>query len=145
MFHPVTITGAQATIAVVENSILHFGVPQSIIHDRRTAFLDTDFVNRSKELGNTLRPCTTHSFWTNGKVETPNHQIARYWEFFFQMMLALLGLLLRPTLRSPIILVLLTLLLKHNMNLFLMLNYKLLCMSNRDSILKILIFFRNLH
>ena len=61
MVYPVTNTGAQATIAAVENWILHFGIPQSIIHDRGTAFLNTDFVNWSKELGVTLRPRTAHS------------------------------------------------------------------------------------
>ena len=82
MVYPVTNTGAQATIAAVEKWILHFGIPQSIIHDRGTAFLNTDFVNWTKELGITLRPRTAHSPWTNGKVETQNQHIARYWRSF---------------------------------------------------------------
>ena len=44
MAYPVTSTGAQATIAAVEKWILHFGIPQSIIHDRGTPSLNTDFV-----------------------------------------------------------------------------------------------------
>ena len=36
MVYLVTNTGAQATIAAVEKRILHFGIPQSIIHDRGT-------------------------------------------------------------------------------------------------------------
>ena len=82
MVYPVTNTGAQATIAAVEKWILHFGIPQSIIHDRGTAFLNTDFVNWTKQLGITLRPRTAHSPWTNGKVETQNQHIARYWRSF---------------------------------------------------------------
>ena len=45
MVFPVTNTGAQTTIAAVEKWMLHFRTPQSIIHDRGTAFLNTDFVN----------------------------------------------------------------------------------------------------
>ena len=82
MVYPVTNTGAQATIAAVENWILCFGIPQSIIHDRGTAFLNTDFVNWTKELRTTLRPRTAHSPWTNGKVETQNQHIAHYWRSF---------------------------------------------------------------
>ena len=80
--YPVTNTGAQATIAAVEKWILHFGVPQSIKHDRGTAFLNTDFVNWTKELRITVLPRTAHSPWTNGKVENQNQQIARYWRVF---------------------------------------------------------------
>ena len=82
MVHPVTITGAQATIAAVEKWILHFGIPQSTIHDRGTTSLNTDFVNWTKELGITLRPGTAHSPCTNGKVETQNQHIARHWRSF---------------------------------------------------------------
>ena len=82
MVYLVTNTGAQATIAAVQKWILHFGIPQSIIHDRGTAFLNTDFDNRTKEMGITLRPCTTYSPWTKGKVETQNQHIARYWRSF---------------------------------------------------------------
>ena len=82
MVYPVTNTGAQATISAVEKWILHFGNLQSIIHDRGTAFLNTDFVNWTKELGITLRPRTAHSPWTNGKVETRNQHISRYWRSF---------------------------------------------------------------
>ena len=82
MVYSVANTGAQATIAAVEKWILHFGIPQSIVHDRVTAFLSADFFNWIKELGITLRPRTAHSPWTNGKVETQNQHIARYWRSF---------------------------------------------------------------
>ena len=82
MVYPVTNTGAHATIAAVEKRILEFGIPQSIIRDTGTAFLNTDFVNWTKNLGITLRPRTTHSRWTNSEVETQNQLIARYWRSF---------------------------------------------------------------
>ena len=79
MVYPVTNTGAQATISAVEKWIHSFGIPQSIVHDRGTAFINTEFINWTKELGITLRPRTAHSPWTNGKIETQNQHIARYW------------------------------------------------------------------
>ena len=82
MVYPVIITSAQATIAAFEKWIHSFGIPQSIIHDRGTAFINTDFINWTKELGITLRPRTACSPWTNGKVETQNQHIARYWRNF---------------------------------------------------------------
>ena len=82
MVYPVNNTGAQATIAAVEKWILHLVIPQSVIHDRGIAFLNTDFVNCTKELGIYLRPRTAHSPWTNGNVETQNQHIACYWRSF---------------------------------------------------------------
>ena len=58
------------------------GSIQSIVHDRGTAFINTEFFNWTKELGITLRPRTAHSPWTNGKIETQNQHIARYWRNF---------------------------------------------------------------
>ena len=70
MVYPVTNTGAQAIISAVEKWIHSFGIPQSIVHDRGAAFINTDFINWTKELGITLRPRTAHSPWTTGKIET---------------------------------------------------------------------------
>ena len=70
MVYPVTNTGAQTTISAVEKWIHSFGIPQSIVHDRGTDFINTEFINWTKELGITLRPRTTHSPCTNGKIET---------------------------------------------------------------------------
>ena len=66
LVYPVTNTSAQATIATVEKWIHSFRIPQSIKHDRGTAFINNDFINWTKELGTTLRPA--YSPWTNGKV-----------------------------------------------------------------------------
>ena len=82
MVYTVRNTTALATISAVEKSIFSFGSPQSIIHDRGTAFIDTEFINWTKELGITLRPRTAHWPWTNGKIETQNKHIARYWRNF---------------------------------------------------------------
>ena len=82
MVYPVTNTGAQATISAVEKWIHSFGIPQSIVHDRGTAFINAEFINWTKELGITLRPRTAHSPWTNGKIETQNQHIDRYWRNF---------------------------------------------------------------
>ena len=77
-------TGAQATISAVEKWIHSFGIPQSIVHDRGTDFIKTGFIYWKKELGITLRPQTAHSLWTNGKIDTQNRHIARYWRDFFK-------------------------------------------------------------
>ena len=82
MVYPVRNTTALATITAVEKWILSFGIPQSIIHHRGTAFNNTEFVNWTKELGITLKPHTAYSPWTNGKIETQNRHIARYWRNF---------------------------------------------------------------
>ena len=82
MVYPVTSTGAQATISAVEKWIHSFGIPQSIVLDRGTAFINTEFINWTKEMGIILRPRTAHSLWTNGKIETQNQHIARFWRSF---------------------------------------------------------------
>ena len=82
MVYPVTNTGAQATISAVEKRIHSFGIPQFIVPDRGTAFINTEFINWTKEMGITLRPRTAHSPWANGKTETQNQHIVRYWRNF---------------------------------------------------------------
>ena len=82
MVYPVRNTTALAKIAAVEKWFLSFGIPQSIIHDRGTAFINTEFINWTKELGITSRPRTAYSPWTKGKIETQNQHIGRYWKNF---------------------------------------------------------------
>ena len=82
MVYAVANTGAQATISAVEKWIHSFGNPQYFVHNRGTAFVNTEFVNWTKELGTTLQPRTAHSPRTKGKVETQNQQKARYWRNF---------------------------------------------------------------
>ena len=54
MVYPMTNTGAQATISAGEKWIHSFGFLQSIVHDRGTTFINTEFMNWTKELGITL-------------------------------------------------------------------------------------------
>ena len=82
MVYPVRKTTALATITAAEKLILSLGIPQSIIHDRGTAFIKTEFIIWTKELGITLRPRTAYTPWTNDKNETQNQHIARYWRNF---------------------------------------------------------------
>ena len=82
LVYPITNTGAQATISAVEKWIHSFGFPQSIVHDRGTAFIITQFINRTKELGITLRPRIAQSPLTTGNIEAQNQHIARYWRNF---------------------------------------------------------------
>ena len=70
-------TGALATVAAGEKWIRSLRIPQSFIHDRDNAFINTDLVNWMKEIGITLQPRKVHSPWTNGKIETQNQHIAR--------------------------------------------------------------------
>ena len=76
--YPVTNIGSQATISAVEKWIHSFGILQSIVHDRGTAFIITDFIKWTKELGLTSSPETAHLPWTNGKNETQNQNIDRH-------------------------------------------------------------------
>ena len=48
MVYPVRNTTALATITAVKKWILSFGNPQSIIHDRWTAFINAEFINWTK-------------------------------------------------------------------------------------------------
>ena len=82
MLYPATNTGVQATISAVEKWIHSFGIPQYIVHDRGTAFINTDFINWTKELGITLRTRTAHSLWTNDRIGSQNQHIARFWRNF---------------------------------------------------------------
>ena len=93
----------------------------------------TQTVNWTKVLGITLPPRTAHSPWTNGKVETQNRHIARFWEAFW-IMLALTGLPSHQRLPSRTVLVLITLLEKLFTKSYLAPNHRFLCLSNWDSI-----------
>ena len=81
MVYPVRNITALATILVVEKRTLSFGIPQSIIHDRGTAFINTVH-QLDQRLGITIRPRTAYSPWKNGKIETQNQHIPRYWRSF---------------------------------------------------------------
>ena len=80
--YPVPTTSAADTIKAMEKFITTFGIPQKLVYDRGTAFMNADFTNWAKELGITMAPRTAYSPWTNGKVETQNRHLARYFRNF---------------------------------------------------------------
>ena len=80
--YPVKDTCAQATITALEKWITSYGITQKIIHNNGTAFINSDFINWTKEFGITLAPRTTYSPRTNGKVEVQNQHLTRYWRNF---------------------------------------------------------------
>ena len=127
MAYSVTNTGAQATVSAVDKWIHSFGIPQSFVHDRGTAFINTEFINCTKELGITLRPQTAHSPWTNGKIERQNQHLARYWRTFLNDA-GNNWCSLAPKLVLHTIQVLTTLREGHHIKMFLAQNLKSLCL-----------------
>ena len=76
--YPFTNTSAQTTIAAVGKWIRSFGIPQSIIHNRGTAFINSDFINLTKEFGNLF--ATTNSLlpmdkWQSRDAKPTNHSV----------------------------------------------------------------------
>ena len=69
-------TLVHVTINLLEKWITTYGIPQKSVHDSGTVFINSDFVNWTKEFRITLAPRTTYSPWTNGKVEVQNQHIA---------------------------------------------------------------------
>ena len=76
--YPVGDTGAQTIINALEKWITSYVTPQKIVHDNISAFMNSEFINWTNEFGITLAPRTTHSPWTNGKVEVQNQHLTRY-------------------------------------------------------------------
>ena len=76
VIYPVKDTSAQGTITALEKWITSYGIPQKILHDNGTAFINSDFINW------TLAPRATYAPWTNGKVEVQNQHLTRYWRNF---------------------------------------------------------------
>ena len=69
-------------LKLIEKYITRFGIPQQIVHDNGTAFLSNDLVHRTHEFGIALKPRTSYSPWTNGKVEVQNTNLANYLRSF---------------------------------------------------------------
>ena len=77
--YPVRDTGAQTTINALEKWITTYCIPQKIVLDNGSAFINSDFINWTKEFGVTLAPRTTYFPWTNGKVEVQSQHLTRFW------------------------------------------------------------------
>ena len=75
-------TSASDTIKALEKFITSFGIPQKLVYDRGTAFMNHDFTHWLKEMGITHAPRTAYSPWTNGKVEIQNKHLGRYFRQF---------------------------------------------------------------
>ena len=76
--YPVRDTGPQTTINALAKWITTYGIPQKIVHDNGSAFINSDFINWTEEFGITSAPRTTYSPWTNGEVEVQNQHLTRY-------------------------------------------------------------------
>ena len=80
--YPSKTADAPETVKLLEKYIARFGIPQQIVHDNGTAFLSNDFVHWTHEFGITLKPRTSYSPCTNGKVEVQNKNLANYLRSF---------------------------------------------------------------
>ena len=80
--YPVANVGAEYTIKAFENFILRFGIPQKLVYDRGLGFMSEEFASWTHELGITHAPRTSHSTWTNGKVEIQNKHLAAHFRIF---------------------------------------------------------------
>ena len=80
--YPVASVGAEDTIKAFENFILSFGIPQKLVYDRVWGFMSEEFASWAHELGITHAPRTSHSPWTNGKVEIQNKHLAAHFRIF---------------------------------------------------------------
>ena len=73
--YSVASVGADDTIKAFENFILSFGIPQKPVFDRGSGFMSEEFASWTHELGITNAPRSSHSPWTNGKVESQNKHL----------------------------------------------------------------------
>ena len=58
--------------------IFKFGIPQFIVTDRGTEFMNHEFIHWAEDLGIGIKPRTPYAPWTNGKVENQNNVFAKY-------------------------------------------------------------------
>ena len=83
-FYPVSSTSASETISAVEKFFLTFGIPQKLVYDKGSAFMNEEFTSWTHELGITHAPRTAYSPWTNGKVEIQNKHLGTHFRIFFE-------------------------------------------------------------
>ena len=75
-------TNATHTIEAMSTFMTSFGNPQKLVYDQGTSFMSTDFSTFLLEFGITHAPRTKWSPWTNGKVETKNKHLSRYFRCY---------------------------------------------------------------
>ena len=76
--YPVLSTSASETISALEKFFLTFGIPQKLVYDKGSAFMNAEFTNWTHELRITHAPRTAYSSWTNGKVEILNKHLGTH-------------------------------------------------------------------
>ena len=81
--YPVANTTAFETMKTLEKFALTFGIPQKLVYDKRTAFMNKNFTSWLHELGITHAPRTAYSPWTNGRVEIQNKHLGTHFRIFF--------------------------------------------------------------
>ena len=82
--YPVRSTDAFDTIKAFEKFILSFGIPQKLVYDKGSAFMNQNFTSWIHELGITPAPRTAFSPWTNGKVEIQNKHLGAHFRMFLE-------------------------------------------------------------
>ena len=82
--YPVSSTSASETISALEKFFLTFGIPQKLVYDKGSAFMNEEFTSWTHELGITHAPRTAYSPWTNGKVEIQNKHLGTHFRIFFE-------------------------------------------------------------
>ena len=76
--YPVISTNSTNTIQAMTTFFTSFGIPHKIVYDRGTSFMGAEFSSFFLELGINHAPRTKWSPCTNGKVETKNKKLSRY-------------------------------------------------------------------
>ena len=79
---PVRSTGAVDTIKALEKIILSFVIPQKLVYDKGSAFMNQDFTSYFHALGITLAPRTAYSPWTNCKVKIQNKHLGAHFQIY---------------------------------------------------------------
>ena len=82
--YPVRSTDAVDTINALEKFILSFAIPQKLVYDKGSAFMNQDFTSYIHELGITPAPRTADSPWTNGNVEIRNKHLGAHLRIFLE-------------------------------------------------------------
>ena len=82
--YPVCSTDAVDTINALEKFILSFGIPQKLVYDKGSAFMNQDFTSYIHDPGITPAPRTSYLPWTNGKVEIQNKHLGAHFRIFLE-------------------------------------------------------------
>ena len=59
-------------------------MPQKLVYDKGSAFMNQDFASYIHELGITPAPRTAYAPWTNGKVQIQNEHLGEHFRIFLE-------------------------------------------------------------